>query len=63
MGKRCGKKKIQQEEINFLMVALADSGHACDPPEERRSVDLRTSRGRNRIACGAQGFPTRLCQA
>jgi uroporphyrin-III C-methyltransferase len=25
-GKRCGKKKIQQEEINFLMVALADSG-------------------------------------
>jgi uroporphyrin-III C-methyltransferase len=26
VGKRCGKKKIQQEEINFLMVALADSG-------------------------------------
>ncbi len=26
VGKRCGKKKIMQEEINFLMVALADSG-------------------------------------
>lgn len=26
VGKRCGKKKIRQEEINFLMVALADSG-------------------------------------
>jgi uroporphyrin-III C-methyltransferase len=26
VGKRCGKKNIQQEEINFLMVALADSG-------------------------------------
>ncbi len=26
VGKRCGKKKISQEEINFLMVALADSG-------------------------------------
>jgi uroporphyrin-III C-methyltransferase len=26
VGKRCGKKKIQQEEINFLMIALADSG-------------------------------------
>jgi uroporphyrin-III C-methyltransferase len=26
VGKRCGKKKILQEEINFLMVALADSG-------------------------------------
>jgi uroporphyrin-III C-methyltransferase len=26
VGKRCGKKKFQQEEINFLMVALADSG-------------------------------------
>jgi uroporphyrin-III C-methyltransferase len=26
VGKRCGKKKIQQEEINFLMVTLADSG-------------------------------------
>jgi uroporphyrin-III C-methyltransferase len=26
VGKRCGKKQIQQEEINFLMVALADSG-------------------------------------
>jgi uroporphyrin-III C-methyltransferase len=26
VGKRCGKKRIQQEEINFLMVALADSG-------------------------------------
>ncbi len=26
VGKRCGKKKIQQEEINFLMVGLADSG-------------------------------------
>jgi len=26
VGKRCGKKKIVQEEINFLMVALADSG-------------------------------------
>jgi uroporphyrin-III C-methyltransferase len=26
VGKRCGKKNIVQEEINFLMVALADSG-------------------------------------
>jgi uroporphyrin-III C-methyltransferase len=26
VGKRCGKKKIQQEEINFLISALADSG-------------------------------------
>lgn len=27
VGKRCGKKKITQEEINFLMIALAESGH------------------------------------
>jgi uroporphyrin-III C-methyltransferase len=26
VGKRCGKKQISQEEINFLMIALADSG-------------------------------------
>jgi len=26
VGKRCGKKKITQEEINFLMVTLAGSG-------------------------------------
>ena len=26
VGKRCGKKNIQQEEINFLMVTLAESG-------------------------------------
>ena len=26
VGKRAGTKRIQQEEINFLMVALADSG-------------------------------------
>lgn len=26
VGKRCGEKKIHQEEINFLMIALADSG-------------------------------------
>jgi uroporphyrin-III C-methyltransferase len=26
VGKRCGEKKILQEEINFLMIALADSG-------------------------------------
>lgn len=26
VGKRCGKKKIQQEQINFLMIALAESG-------------------------------------
>jgi len=26
VGKRCGKKNVVQEEINFLMVALADSG-------------------------------------
>ena len=26
VGKRCGSKRIQQEEINFLMVGLADSG-------------------------------------
>lgn len=26
VGKRCGKKAIQQDEINFLMIALAESG-------------------------------------
>jgi uroporphyrin-III C-methyltransferase len=26
VGKRCGQKKISQEEINFVMVALADTG-------------------------------------
>lgn len=26
VGKRCGHKRIQQEEINFLMIAMADSG-------------------------------------
>jgi uroporphyrin-III C-methyltransferase len=26
VGKRCGEKNIRQEEINFLMIALADSG-------------------------------------
>jgi uroporphyrin-III C-methyltransferase len=26
VGKRCGKKRILQEEINYLMLALADSG-------------------------------------
>ncbi len=26
VGKRCGKKLIKQEEINFLMITLADSG-------------------------------------
>jgi uroporphyrin-III C-methyltransferase len=26
VGKRCGKKRIQQQEIDFLMAALADSG-------------------------------------
>jgi uroporphyrin-III C-methyltransferase len=26
VGKRCGTKRIKQEEINFLMIALADSG-------------------------------------
>jgi len=26
VGKRCGKKRISQDEINFLMIALADSG-------------------------------------
>jgi uroporphyrin-III C-methyltransferase len=26
VGKRCGKKQIRQEEINFLMITLADSG-------------------------------------
>ena len=26
VGKRCGKKKILQDEINFLMIALADAG-------------------------------------
>jgi uroporphyrin-III C-methyltransferase len=26
VGKRCGKKKVSQEEINFLMVTLAASG-------------------------------------
>lgn len=26
VGKRCGRKRIEQEEIHFLMIALADSG-------------------------------------
>lgn len=26
VGKRCGKKKILQQEINYLMIALAESG-------------------------------------
>ena len=26
VGKRCGKKKIQQEEIHFLMITLGESG-------------------------------------
>jgi uroporphyrin-III C-methyltransferase len=26
VGKRCGQKRIQQEEINFLMIALAEAG-------------------------------------
>ena len=26
VGKRCGRKDVQQEEINFLMIALAESG-------------------------------------
>jgi len=26
VGKRCGKKLLQQEEINFLMIGFADSG-------------------------------------
>lgn len=26
VGKRCGKKKLQQEEINFLMLGFADAG-------------------------------------
>jgi siroheme synthase len=26
VGKRCGKKNIQQAEINFLMITLAESG-------------------------------------
>ncbi len=26
VGKRCGRKSVQQEEINFLMIALAESG-------------------------------------
>ncbi len=26
VGKRCGKKKVSQAEINFLMVSLASSG-------------------------------------
>lgn len=26
VGKRCGKKNIQQEQIHFLMIALAESG-------------------------------------
>ena len=31
VGKRCGQKKIQQEEINFLMIALVDSGLQLRP--------------------------------
>ncbi len=26
VGKRCGKKKISQQEINFLMISIAESG-------------------------------------
>ncbi len=49
VGKRSGQKKIKQEEINFLMAALADSGLQVVQAEVRRSADLRTSWGRNRI--------------
>jgi uroporphyrin-III C-methyltransferase len=28
VGKRCGAKKLRQEEINFLMIAFADSGRS-----------------------------------
>ncbi len=49
VGKRCGKKKILQGEINGLMVALAVLRTARCPAEGWRSADLRTSRGRDRI--------------
>jgi len=26
VGKRCGRKSVQQEEVNFLMIALAETG-------------------------------------
>ncbi len=49
VGKRCGTKKIKQEEINFLMIALADSGLQRCSPEVRRPADLRARRRRNRL--------------
>ena len=36
VGKRCGKKKIQQEEINFLMIAAGGIRPASRPLEVRR---------------------------
>ena len=48
VGKRCGKKKIQQEEINFLMVALADSGLHVVRLKSGDPNDLRPGGRRNR---------------
>ena len=59
VGKRCGKKKILQGEINFLMVALAASGlrvvrlKGGDPLIFGRA-------GKRSNPCAEQTFPTRL---
>ena len=60
VGKRCGKKKIRQGEINCLMVALANFRTARGPAERRRSADLRTRRGRDRIPAQQTTFLSRL---
>jgi uroporphyrin-III C-methyltransferase len=57
VGKRCGKKTIVQEEINFLMVALADSGlrvvrlKSGDPMIFGRAGEEIEVLRRARIAC------------
>jgi len=57
VGKRCGKKKIRQGEINFLMVALAESGlrvvrlKSGDPLIFGRAGEEMESLGRANIPC------------
>ena len=59
VGKRCGQKENLQEEINFLMVALADSGLRVVRLEKRRSADLRTRRAKKSKRCARRTFPAR----
>ncbi len=63
VGKRCGKKKILQGEINFLMVALADSGLRVVRLKSGDPHDLWPRRRRNRIPATGRRFPTRLSLA